>query len=195
MIFSSEKEEELSNHIKTLAEHFYALTRNKCRALIMEYAVKNNVRVPPSWHQNGMTGVHFWISFKERNRLLIRTPEATSLGRATAFNRCTVDKFYDNLANVLDEHKFKCQDIYNVDGTGCTSVQKPGNVVAAQGVRQVGSTTSGERGQLITVTYAVNAAGSVVPPLFIFPKKNLKNFFYQRRSCRLHWWSQSQPMD
>ena len=97
MIFLSEMEEELSRHIKISAEHFYGLTRNKCRALIMEYAVKNNVRVPPSWHQNGMTGVHFWISFKERNRLSIRTPEATSLGRATAFNLFTADKFYVNL--------------------------------------------------------------------------------------------------
>ena len=117
----------------------------------------------------------FLISFK-RNRLSIRTPEATSLGRATAFNRYAADKFYDNLASVMDEHKFKCQDIYNVDETSCTSVQKPGNVVAAHGVRQVGSITSGERGQLVTVTYAVNAAGSVVPPLFIFPRKNFKNF-------------------
>ena len=77
----------------------------------------------------------------------------------------------------MDEHKFKCQDIYDVDETGCTSVQKPGNVVAAQGMRQVGSVTSGERGQLVTVTYAVNAAVSVVPPLFIFLRKNFKDFF------------------
>ena len=40
---SSPEMEELSTHIKTLAEHFYGFTRNKCRALIMEYAVKNNV--------------------------------------------------------------------------------------------------------------------------------------------------------
>ena len=143
----------------------------------MEYTVKNNVRIPPSWHQNGVTGVHFWISFKERNRSSIRTPKATSLGRATVFNRYTADKFYNNLASDMDEHKFKCQDIYNVDETGCTSVQKPGNVVAAQGVRQVGSIPSGERGQLVTVIYAVNAAGSVVPPLFIFPRKNFEDFF------------------
>ena len=119
-----------------------------------------------------MIGVHFWISFKERNCLSIRTPEATSLRRATAFSRYTADKFYNNLWNVMDEHKFKCQDIYNVDETGCTSVQKPGNVVAAQGVRQVGLMTSGERGQLVIVTYAVKSAGSVVPPQFIFPRKN-----------------------
>ena len=71
-----------------------------------------------------MTGVHFWISFRERNRLSIRTPEAMSLGRATAFNHYTADKFYDNLASVMEEHKFKCQEIYNVDETGCNSVQK-----------------------------------------------------------------------
>ena len=52
-----------------------------------------------------------------------------------------------------------------------------GNVVAAQGVRQVGSITTGERGQLVTAANALNAAGSVVPPLFIFLRKNFKDFF------------------
>ena len=123
-----------------------------------------------------MTGVHFWISFKERNRLSIRTPEATSLERATTFNHYTADKFYDNLWNVMDEHKFECQDIYNVDETGCTSVQKSGNVVAAKGVRLVEIIISGERGQLVTVTYAVNAVGNVFSPLLFFLEKILKSF-------------------
>jgi len=177
MIFSSEMETELADHIKTLAEQFHGLTRNKCRALIVEYAVRNEVKIPDSWQNNGMTGEHFWISFKERNRLSIRTPEATSIGRATAFNRYTVGKFFENLGSVMQMYKFEAQDIYNVDETGCTTVQVPENVVAELGAKQVGSVTSGERGQLVTAAYAVNAVGSVVPPMLIFPRKNYKDFF------------------
>ena len=124
-----------------------------------------------------MTGEHFWISFKERNRLAIRTPEATSLARASAFNRYTVGKFYDNLGSIMDLHKFECHDIYNVDETGCTTVSAPENIVAGKGVKQVGSITSAETGQLVTAVYGINAAGSVVPPMLIFPRKNVREHF------------------
>jgi len=36
IIFSPEKETDLATHIKTLAEQFHGMTRNKCRALIVE---------------------------------------------------------------------------------------------------------------------------------------------------------------
>ncbi|KAK6168029.1 hypothetical protein SNE40_004071 [Patella caerulea] len=177
MIFTQEMETDLAAHIKTLAEQFHGMTRNKCRALIVEYALKNSLIVPNSWKENGMTGEHFWISFKERNHLAIRTPEATSLARASAFNRYTVGKFFDNLGTVMDLHKFECQDIYNVDETGCTTVSAPENVVAGKGVKQVGSITSAERGQLVTAVYGISAAGSVVPPMLIFPRKNVREHF------------------
>lgn len=84
---------------------------------------------------------------------------------------------FDNLGKVMDVHKFECQDIYNLDQTGCTTVQEPDNVVAEQGVKQVGSITSAERGRLVTAVYAVNAAGSIVPPMLIFPRKNFRGYF------------------
>ena len=118
IIFSPEKETDLATHIKTLAEQFHGMTRNKFRALIVE-----------------------------RNRLAIRTPEATSLARASAFNQYTVGKFYDNLGSIMDLHKFECHDIYNVDETGCTTVSAHENIVVGKGVKQVGSITSAVRHQ------------------------------------------------
>ena len=98
MIFSEEMETELPTYIKQLAEQFHGISRNKCRALIVEYGIKNNVNVPDCWKENKMTGEHSGISFKERNSLAIITPEATSLARASAFNRLTVGRFYEILA-------------------------------------------------------------------------------------------------
>ncbi|XP_072389656.1 uncharacterized protein [Diabrotica undecimpunctata] len=40
--------------------------------------------------------------------------------------------------------------------------------------KQVSSLTSAERGKLITVITCMNAAGVLVPPLLIFPRKNIK---------------------
>ena len=177
MIFSEEMETELATYIKQLAEQFHSISRNKCRALIVEYGIKNNINVPDCWKENKMTGEHFWISFKEINSLAIRTPEATSLARASAFNRLTVGRFYDNFGNGLDLNKFECQDIYNIDETGCTTVSAPQNVVAEKGVKQIGSITSAERGQLVTAVYGINAAGRIVPSMIIFPRKNFSDHF------------------
>ena len=65
-------------------------------------------------------------------------------------------------------------DIYNLDETGCTTAQQPGGVVAATGKKCIGSVTSAERGELVTVLYAVRASGVVVPPMFVFSRFNFR---------------------
>lgn len=112
---------------------------------------------------------------KRQPSLSIRCPQATSLTRNTSFNRRNVSLFYDNLANVLD--KFEGKDIWNMDGTGVTTVQEPEYVVAGRGVRQVVAVTSGERGKLVTVACAGNALGNMIPPMFIFPRVIFKDHF------------------
>ena len=74
----------------------------------------------------------------------------------------------------MDKHGFQPWQIYNADETGCTTAQKPGAVVAETGAKQVGSITSAERGELVTVIYTVRADGMVLPPMFIFPRVNYK---------------------
>lgn len=43
-----------------------------------------------------------------------------------------------------------------------------------RGRRQVGTLSSGERGQLVTTVFAFSAAGHYVPPFFIFPRVRMK---------------------
>ena len=50
-------------------------------------------------------------------------------------------------------------------------------VVAETGKKQVGSVTSAERGELVTVVCAVNAAGNATPPMFVFPRVKFKDCF------------------
>ncbi|XP_004207216.3 uncharacterized protein LOC101237152 [Hydra vulgaris] len=96
------------------------------------------------------------------------------MARATAFNCYTVGEFFTNLKDVRLRHKFQPQNIYNVDETGLTTVQKPVKVIAKKGDKQVGRITSAERGTLVTVCCAVNAIGNSIPPFFIFPRVHFK---------------------
>ena len=126
-----------------------------------------------------------WLGFKSRHNLSVRSPEPTSLGRASAFNKLTVKEFFDNLAKVLDEYKFTAQQIFNVDETGLITVQNPGKIVKARGARNVGSVTSAERGELVTAMYTICASDDVLPPACFFPC-TLSGSFCQRRTSRLY---------
>ena len=176
-VFSSNMESELASHVKSPADQFHGISLEKCRKLAFEFAIANNVTVPENWQRDQKAGKDWWHGFKTRNDLAIRRPEATSMARATAFNEPVVNQFYDNLNNVYEKYRFEGKDVYNLDETGCTTVQVPSSVVTLKGKKQVGAVTSGERGQLVTVLYAVSATGNVIPPLFIFPRVNYRNHF------------------
>ena len=77
----------------------------------------------------------------------------------------------------MDKYKFASKDFFNVDESGCHTVQTPGKVVTARGQKQVGSITSGERGELVTLVYTVSATGNTIPPMFIFPRVHYRNHF------------------
>lgn len=130
------------------------------------------------WLENETAGEEWFRSFMKRNpELSVRAAQATSLSRATSFNRTNVDAFYDNLQIVMDRDHFEPQDIYNVDETGVTTVQKPDRVVARRGTRQVGAITSAERGTLVTLAFAANALGNAIPPMFVFPRIRYQEHF------------------
>lgn len=57
-----------------------------------------------------------------------------------------------------------------MDETGLTTFHKPGKAMATKGARQVSKVTNAERGVLITLIYACNAASVFVPPMYIFPR-------------------------
>lgn len=114
--------------------------------------------------------------FMKRRRLTMRKPEKRSKHRNACFNRTNVKKFHDNIADAQTRlGPFEAHQIWNLDETGCLTVQDPSMVVTRKGAEHVGAVTSAERGQLVTVIACVNAAGNHTPPGIVFPRVVFKD--------------------
>lgn len=177
-VLTSEMELKLGDYLQVASKLNYGLTPRETRQLAYKFAVANKLRVPPSWDKKKEAGVDWFLGFMKRHtHLSIRKPQATSLARASAFNKATVNRFFDLLGEVLDRHKFEPKDIWNMDETGVTTCHDPQKVVAERGARQVSGATSAERGTLVTVAVAVNAVGNCLPPHFVFPRAKCRDHF------------------
>jgi len=174
-VFSVEEENELAQYLLTASKHHHGLSTTATRTLAHEYAKRNQKTYPGSWDTNGRAGEEWLQGFLKRNpELSIRAPEATSLGRATSFNKTNVTNFFSQLEDVLKRHEFTAMSIYNVDETALTTVHKPPKVIVKKGEKQVGQITSAERGTLVTLCACVNAMGNTIPPFMIFPRVNFR---------------------
>ncbi|KAJ4439318.1 hypothetical protein ANN_07440 [Periplaneta americana] len=154
-VFSRQQEEEIANHLKVLANMFYGLSPpDLCRAAY-EFAERNGIK--HNFNKDSCMAGRDWLNgFLQRNPTIsVRKPEATSMSQ------------------VMDKYNFSPVNIYNIDETGIGTVQEPGNIMAPKGQKRVGSVTSWERGKNITIICAMNAAGTFVPPMFIFPRARM----------------------
>ncbi|XP_050324423.1 uncharacterized protein LOC126755721 [Bactrocera neohumeralis] len=70
-----------------------------------------------------------------------------------------------------------------MDETGCPTVPtKPVKTIARKGQKQVGSSTSAEKGTNVSLALAVSASGQSIPPFFLFPRVNMKEIFMTHAS-------------
>ncbi|XP_025161598.1 uncharacterized protein LOC112590102 isoform X2 [Harpegnathos saltator] len=176
-IFTADQEKLMVEYIIRAAEICYGLSSKEIRRLAYELVNKYNFK-RPQWDENCQASVDwFYFFMKKHPELSIRCAQPTSLSRATSFNTTNVNLFFDNLEKVLDRDHFEAKDIYNVDETGVTTVQRPDRIVAKKETKQVAALTSAERGTLVTVTMAVNAIGNSIPPMFIFPRLRYQEHF------------------
>ena len=177
-VFTTNEEILLQDYLIKAAKIQYGLTRKQVRVLAYEYAARNKKTFPDSWTTHGLAGEDWFTGYMKRfPNLSLRRPEATSLSRATSFNKKNVKEFYDNLEQVMEKNHFSPNDIYNADETGCSTVQKVGNtkVIACRNEKQVGEITPGERGTSVTMLGAINADGNPIPPFLVFPRVHFKD--------------------
>jgi hypothetical protein len=169
-IFDNHFENDLVQHAIEMQNRFYGLSLLDLRSLAFELAERNGIENPFD-KEKKIAGEAWAYGFMKRHsQLSLRCPEATSMARLAGFNHIQVGRFFDILKHEYEKDKFTAAQIYNVDESGITGVQKPGKIIAQKGSKQVGKVVSAERGQTITVVCSMSAAGTYVPPMFLFKR-------------------------
>lgn len=169
-------EEEICQHVLRLEECMFGMTPTDLRKLAFSVAEKNNI--PHRFNrEKKIAGKKWYYNFMRRHKdLSLRQPEATSIARATGFNRERVGEFFDILTKIVDDNKLNATRIFNADETGLSTVQKKTRrIIAKRGKQQVGSITSGERGVTTTAVCCASAAGQYIPPMLIFKRARSKD--------------------
>ena len=178
LVFNAQQEHEFVQYLQHASSIYFGLTPIECRRLAYNCAEKNGISYPNSWKISKLAGRDWFTAFMKRNpELSIRTPESTSIARASAFNEINVNNFFTKLGTVYDRVGIVPARIYNIDETGITTVTKPPKVIAKTGIKQIGSLVSAERGELVTLCAAISACGQALPPFFVFPRVNYKEYF------------------
>ncbi|CAH1963196.1 unnamed protein product [Acanthoscelides obtectus] len=174
-VFSKKEEDELVRYIKEMEKRLFGLTTVVPRKLVYQLAEKNS-KAHNFNHDKMMAGVDWLKGFMKRHPdLSIHKSEATSAARAMGFNKVAVDKFHSLLGEIYDKYNLRPDRIYNCDETGISCVSKTkSKIIAEKGRKQVGSLSSAERGQTVTVEVCFNAAGTYMPPMLIFPRQRMK---------------------
>jgi len=168
-----ELEEQLAQHILHMEAMFYGFSTQSVRKLAYQIAVIN--QIPHRFNKEKQTAGKEWLSgfLKRHPEISVRSPQATSLARASGFNRVRVNAFFDLLEELVHKYGLTADRIYNTDEKGLTAVQKPGKVLARKGKSQVGSITSAEKGQNVTFVCCMSACGHFIPPMVVFPRKRM----------------------
>ena len=173
-VLSKEFETELCEHAKHLSDMYFGITKDQLCKLAYELAWKNGIK--HSFNVDKQSAGDDWFKgFIVRNpSISLRKPESTSIARVIGFRRSEVDRFFENLAQVYAKEKFDASRVFNVDETGMSTVQQQKQkILAPTGKKQIGKIVSAEKGETITAVVCVNAAGTFVPPMLIFPRKNM----------------------
>lgn len=173
-VLNRELEETLVRYILEMEAKFYGLTRKDIKRMAFSLAERNGIKHPFGDKQTAGRG---WLDLflqRHKNILSVRKPTGTSFARARGFNKESVNNFFNLLQEVYENQNFPPNRVFNVDETGLTVVQnKVAEVVGRKGKRQIASLTSLERGSLITLIACMSAGGDFVPPMLIFPRKNM----------------------
>ncbi|CAI9720902.1 Hypothetical predicted protein [Octopus vulgaris] len=130
-VLTDEFENQLEAYVLAAAEIYYGLAPKDVRKLAFQMAKARGCNIPPTWHETEMAGEDWFSGYLQRHKnLSIRSPQATSLARGTSFNKTNVAMFFNQLAEVMFRYKFDSFNIYNMDETGITTVQRPDRIIA-----------------------------------------------------------------
>lgn len=125
-VLTDDQESKLVTYLKHASSIYFGLCPRDVRLLAYECAKQFNITMPSSWCEKEIAGADWFSSFlKRHSERVLRTPEATSIVRVTAFNKANVSEFFTKLSEVMERHMFNACTVFNVDETGVVAVVKP----------------------------------------------------------------------
>lgn len=167
---TKQDEKMLADRLLNLAKRGFGLTPQALRKYAYVFAERKQIK--HTFNKNArMAGEDWFHRFLQRNeQLSIRKPEGLSRARINGMTKEKVADFFNTLEKVIDTNNLrgKPECIYNVDETGMPLNNRPPNIVAMKGSKDVVSMTSVERGENVTVLACMNATGQYIPPFVIF---------------------------
>ncbi|CAM4567893.1 unnamed protein product [Leuciscus chuanchicus] len=153
-VFSEEQEKVLAEYLTQAADLYYGLAPREVRTFAYELAVKYDLKYPQRWGEKQMAGPDWFTFFMKRNpNLSLRSPEATSLSRATSFNHMNVERFFNSLGQVIKRSNF--------DGTHLGTASSPPTYLGTTSSPPTYLVTSGSSAiQNITMSCAPDKPGT-----------------------------------
>jgi hypothetical protein len=118
-----------------------------------------------------------WIDcFRTRHpRIKTCFSRTIDTARSTALDFSTIKSYFDNLGELLREHKYPPSTIYNVDETGFSIGSSRKSVVLLDQLNQRREKKQPGRQEWITCLECVSASGVTLPPCLIFKGQNLNS--------------------
>lgn len=168
--FDQNAEKVLADRLLHLANRGFGITPKAVRKYAFEFAERQKIKHKFN-KKVGMAGQDWFHRFMERNKeLTIRKPEGLSRARIDGMKREKVAEFFKTLETVVDKTNLRGRPecVYNVDETGIPLNNRPPNIIAQKGAKDVVSVTNVERGENVTVLACMNATGQYIPPFVLF---------------------------
>ena len=106
MVLTAEEEQQLVPYTTQMQDIGFGLTATEVRKQAYEIAARSG-RQNMFQAKDGSAGWDWWVSFKKRNVLTIRTPENLSVNQAEAANKDNIREFHDMLESTITKYGFQ----------------------------------------------------------------------------------------
>lgn len=170
-ILGQKEEEELPEHIRSLASVGFPSSRKDVRSLAFDYAKKKNIQ-GFSLLKN-CAGYYWFRGFLARHmELVVKKAENLSIARAMSMNKVQISEWFTKYKNMCTELGIvdTPSHLWNADETGCQNIHKADAVVAVVG-KPTYNITALENGETSTALVCINAIGASPPPMIIHKGK------------------------
>ena len=170
---NADVEKNVAECIGVLCKLGFSPTMNEVIEMVADYIQANEINVPQ--FINGKPGRNWLHAFMQRNKLSMKKVELISAERKSATaNPFVIYDFYEQLNDIVQKEKLSARQIWNCDESGFPNDPLKCKVVSVKG-QTAYKVTCGARRENITTLAVVSAAGQVLDPLIIFPRKNLQS--------------------